>query len=288
MRNPMSEFIHGTDVSSHQGNINFGLMANPPGYPPNKFIIIRAGYAGTAYGNWADPKFQQNIDQAPAFFPVIGCYWFFVPRLSEADAVAQANKFWQLVQGKVWHFLAVDVEAQPWGYTVSPADFQKRLRAFLDRMEELSGVKCLIYTRETVWTPWVGAPAWADAYDLWAARYIDIDGPWADGYYEIFPWAEDGPGGWHLHQWSADKPPNYLGPTFGAESSSIDRNRFKGSWTEFETWVSKFGKYQPPPPPPPPPPADLEARVVTLEGEMVEVKQRLDALESGLENVKRS
>lgn len=274
----MSEYVHGTDVASHQGNINFGLMANPPGYPPNKFTILRAGYAGTAYGNWRDTKFDQNIAQAPAFFSVIGCYWFFVPRLSVKDAIAQADSFCDIVGlDKPWNFLAVDAEAQPWGYTVSPYDFSERLKAFVDRVKEKLGVKCVIYTRETVWSPWVGSPAWAGAYSLWAARYADIAGPWSDGRYKIYPWAHSGEAGWSLHQWSADKPPNYLGPTFGAESSSIDRNRFRGSWPEFENWVSQFGRYEPQPPTNP---NDLDARVTALEKEMVDVRRRLQDLEN--------
>ena len=67
------ELIHGIDVSSHQGEIDWQRVANTP----VEFAMIRAGYRGGIEGlQHQDEYFDQNMQQAAANGIKTGVYFY--------------------------------------------------------------------------------------------------------------------------------------------------------------------------------------------------------------------
>jgi len=54
---------------------------------------------------------------------------------------------------------------------VQPKEMARRVKIMLDSMEEFSGMKPVIYTRNGFWVNQVGNPDWSDDYMFWLAQY---------------------------------------------------------------------------------------------------------------------
>lgn len=220
----MTEII-GIDVSHHQGVMDWAKAAKAGA----QFAMIRAGSITALSGElYYDYKFHANADAAPQHLPV-GFYWFFRP---EWNALKQAEYFCNLIQGKQAKLPAViDVEVNDKG--VSPSIYGLRLKAALDYVEKRTGRTPMIYTRASVWDPWLGKPTWAERFPLWVAHYSLIRAQ----PYIPYTWKT-----WTLWQYSADRPPNMRGAEFGAQSTSIDINRFNGDAVAFAKFAGKEHK----------------------------------------------
>jgi lysozyme len=229
----------GIDCSRWQGLMNFG-KAYVAGA---RFAFIRAGSCAAVSGtNYVDYQFQRNASTAPTYMPT-GAYWFFRPNHSPA---AQADYFWNLIKDKAFKLPPViDVEAHA---SLDAATVAMRSGQFVNRMRQLSGKWCIVYTRSSFWNPYVGNPAWAKNCDLWAARYYAaLDGPWSDGKYKPSSWDD-----WRFWQWSADG--NNRGAEFGSTEHDMCIDYFNGGLTDLREYIGE-----------PPPALTLEERVDRLE-----------------------
>lgn len=236
-------FTNGIDVSKWQGNMNWA-QAKSAGA---KFAFIRA--SSTSYSTGApyrDTKFEQNAAEAHKHLAV-GFYHFFRPIGGISGAINQANFFCDLIQDKTQHLKPVaDVEAAN-GATAD--QIQKRLLAFISRVQERLNKRCIIYTRGSFWNPFVGNPSWAGQSDLWIARYSNqLQHPWGDGWWKPYPWDD-----YTFWQWSADG--NFQGAKYGAQSAHLDLNRFNGDENAFNAYLGDS------PPPPPPGPVEVKGHV---------------------------
>lgn len=216
----------GIDVSKWQALMDWGKAASAGA----RFAFIRAGSSDGATGaNYTDFQFERNAAEAPKKL-LVGYYWFFRP---EHNAISQAEYFCNLIAGKTAHLpAALDVEVNTKNLSVSIMGV--RVKACLEEIERRTGRTPVVYTRASVWNPWLGKPAWAARFPLWVAHYTERPQPFLPSSWPA----------WTFWQWSADK--NGRGPEFGAQSRDIDINRFAGD----ETALIKFAGLTPPVPAP--------------------------------------
>lgn len=218
----MLEYAKLADVSTWQGIIDYDVFTSRD----LDGVIIRAGSINYVTGiPYTDYQFERNADLSADKFDVLGYYWYW---RANQDPLVQANYFSNLVQYKKRTLpLVADVESTN---DIPKELLAARLKAFLDKIEEHTGERPIIYTRATFWNTYVGNPSWAYKYKLWAARYRyldsnlepDLTSPWSDGNYEVNGWNE-----WLLWQYSADG--NGLGSYYGVDNSAIDLNYFNGT-----------------------------------------------------------
>lgn len=251
---PAPEFSEGIDVSKWQGNMDWSVAK-----PLIDYAIIKASENVTE-----DSKYQQNVDGCEEQEIIYGVYHFCRPQYSWQS---QAQFFSDRVVGLLpaW----VDIESTG---GLTPYNLQQWLYNFVSAVEDATGKEVGIYTRGAWWNSYVGRNTWAGDHPLWISRFNSyITGPWSDGKYRPYEWTD-----WVFWQWSADG--NGEGSKYGAESNSIDKDRFNGTSDDFFEWVGG-----------PSPPivcpneqrvTDLETGVSTLWVEIVDIKARLDALEN--------
>lgn len=85
----------GLDVSSHQGWIDWGAVADGPA----DFVILRAGYRGYSDGSInPDSYWEYNISSATATDLGVGVY-FFSQALSPEEAAAEAYTVLSMIEG---------------------------------------------------------------------------------------------------------------------------------------------------------------------------------------------
>ena len=148
--------MKGIDISSWQAGLDAGKI-------PADFVIVKAT-EGTDYVN---PNCDQHYQQAAAAGKKLGVYHF--ARNGSNDAIAEADFFVDNIQGYIKHaMLILDWED---GGNVGDVAWARR---WLDRVQERTGVKPLIYMSESVVNShdW-GSVAGAD-YGLWVAKYRDM------------------------------------------------------------------------------------------------------------------
>ena len=107
----MSIVSRGIDVSKWQGYINWEAVKRA-GYD---FAIIKSG--GSDAGLYTDPFFEYNYLNAKQAGIGLGAYYFVGPKcLSEADGIADAERFLRLLKGKQFDYpVYLDWEAPPTG-----------------------------------------------------------------------------------------------------------------------------------------------------------------------------
>ncbi|MDE3125331.1 MAG: glycoside hydrolase family 25 protein [Bacteroidota bacterium] len=165
--------IHGIDVSVHQSNINWGMVKNT--HSDNiaiGFVFIKA----TEGLSDADKQFNKNWQQLAQFGIVRGAYHFF---LATKNGTLQAQNFIHTVQLQPGDLPpAVDVEEL---YGVTPMQLKKRLKDYLQTIEDYYNVKPIIYTYASFYESYLGKDF--DDYPLWVAHYKEpqqprIQRPW--------------------------------------------------------------------------------------------------------------
>lgn len=182
----------GIDVSHYQGAMNWAT-AKGNGVT---FAFIKATEGSS--GAYDDAQFATNWAGALAQGIQRGAYHYFI---NNVDPTAQAN-----------HFIAVATSAGELGYAVDCEDEGSsldpaNLKTFLDRVETLTGQKCIIYTRASWWNSYVGSVAWAGDYDLWVAHWGVASPALPLGWSDFKFWQYSSIG---------------VGSAYGAASSTID------------------------------------------------------------------
>jgi MYXO-CTERM domain-containing protein len=204
---PRGATTFGIDVSKWQGSINWSAVAGDG----VKFAIIRVS-DGLGYH---DEYFAQNWAGAKANGIIRGAYQFF---RSDDDPIAQADllvdTMGPLEPGDLPP--VADVESTDGVGNAARAD---RLRQWLDRVEQRTGVRPIIYTGGYFWQDNVGQDF--SQYPLWHAGYTGGDCPstvanqWPD---------------WTFWQYSSS------GSVAGI-SGNVDVNRFNGSLDELREFA---------------------------------------------------
>ena len=228
----MAEIL-GIDISVYQGKVDFA-KAKAAGA---RFVYARASLADT----YDDPRFFEHVQGARAAGLPCGAYHVVAP---DRSASAQIGNFLSLVDQvelQLPPVLDCELDRKQSVATIT-ANIRDCIAALLSR-----GLRPIIYTRASWWNIHVKHAALWKQYDLWTAHYTTLPKP-------LIPvdWSK------HLiHQYSADG--NLRGAEFGAQSKSIDLNRFNGDEAAFLAWSGQTA--------PPPPALTIEQRVDRLEAE---------------------
>lgn len=148
----------GIDVSQHQGQINWPMVAGA-GY---RFAFIRA----TIGNGFTDERFAVNWRHAKNAGLLVSAYHAVRP---DQSAESQIDHLFAVLGDRRADLpLVLDVERDD---GCSPAEITACLRECLRRVEQTHARKPIIYTAKWFWDPNVlPSPEWSQ-YDLWAAHY---------------------------------------------------------------------------------------------------------------------
>lgn len=161
IRIPANYKIHGIDVSSYQGRIDWQKVKD---MRDDSVRISFAFIKATEGVILADPYFQRNWREAQKVGMVCGAYHYFRPRFS---GKWQARFFLQNVKIKKGNLpVVVDTEELD---RVSPARMRNQLKAFVNEIEAKTKVKPIIYTGLTFYNNYLAG--YFDDYTLWIAHY---------------------------------------------------------------------------------------------------------------------
>jgi lysozyme len=162
---PKAYNIHGIDVSSYQGKIDWKRVRDMKEDGVQvKFAIIKAS-EGLAL---VDPYFQRNWREAAKSGIICGAYHFFRPGKS---GKMQARLFLQTVKFEAGDLPpVVDIETLN---GATEESMRKELRDFIEHVEEKTRVKPIIYSGLTYYQDYL--KGYFDGYPLWIAHYYKSD-----------------------------------------------------------------------------------------------------------------
>lgn len=214
----------GVDVSHWEGEINWQLAAPTIGF---------AYYKCTDGVRFVDSQFSHNqqgcIDAGLAHAP----YHYYQPML---DPRAQAEHFIKTA-GNSYKKYIVDLEA-----TERVEGITQKLHAFLERVQQLTARKPVIYTSAGYWNDFIHPkPTWVRDYELIVAHYTLAHQPLL-------------PIGWRNWRiWQFSDYWNFVGC-----DELADANWFNGNPEQCEAWFGNASK----PHSPPSTPAGLKLRAL--------------------------
>ena len=161
IRIPTNYKIHGIDVSSYQGKIDWQRVKN---MREDSVHITFAFIKATEGILLVDPYFQRNWREAPKAGIACGAYHYFRPRFS---GKWQARFFLQNVKTQKGFLPAVvDIEELD---GIKPAKMRDELNDFLKQVEAKTKVKPIIYSGLTFYQDYLSG--YFDDYHLWIAHY---------------------------------------------------------------------------------------------------------------------
>lgn len=165
IRIPKNYSIHGIDVSSYQGKIDWKkvkAMREDSVHVTFAFIKATEGISSV------DAYFQRNWREAPKAGIVCGAYHYFIPRKS---GLWQARFFLQTVkfeEGDLPPVIDVeDLSGQ------SPEKMRTELKDFIHYVERKTGVKPIIYSGLVFYRDYLKGHF--DGYPLWIAHYYQAE-----------------------------------------------------------------------------------------------------------------
>lgn len=170
----------GIDVSKWQESIDWGVV-----WEHVDFAFIRC-----AYGVWEDDWFERNWSRSSwsAYRKPRGVYQYFLPHLCP---IRQADLAWGMVrqlteQGIPREQLpfVIDVEEKR-GEPKSAV--LRRVLAWCERMEHISGTVPMIYTGVYFWDGITTADM--SRYPLWVARYTSAEDPGTPKSWQSAGWS---------------------------------------------------------------------------------------------------
>lgn len=173
--------MNGIDISDYQRGIDLGKV-------PFDFMICKATEGTSIVHKTCDPFIQKAKS--------LGKCWGFYHFMNKEDPVAQADYFYKNCKSYFGEGVPV-LDYEQYG-RIGTAGAKK----FLDRVYELTGVRCIVYMSRSVCTEedW---SAIAPNHALWVAQYANND---PTGYQDD-PWLPSGGfGAWKtcaIHQYSS-------------------------------------------------------------------------------------
>ncbi len=206
------------------------------GVAKHDFVVLQA-----CYGTSQDANGQDVHDQIQPV-PVRGAYLYF---LSAQNWLAQVEYFLGIVEGRGYHFYALDFEKK--GNTASAA-FGAHAHLALQHLRDLSGKPLVLYTNPDTYQSWLVqlGHTWMKDWPLWVAQWPYYG--WNEKLEEVparpdlwQPRLPAGASAWAFWQYSADGNRRGVqnGLPLGAFglSPSIDLNVFNGTVEELHRWV---------------------------------------------------
>ncbi len=236
--NRMAEIVEGIDTHRYNGLMNY-RTAWQAGV---RFVLSRCGGGYINTGRpFTDNQWENNANNALPVIPCFGAWWYLT---GMADMItAQAN--WcadLLIPRKLELTLGFWLDCEEWQAGITAAQNRDMVLRFIDIFEARAQLPVRgIYTRQSIWDPFVASHARWGTFDLWGARYNSaLAGPWADGRYKFRDWQE-----WRFWQDSADG--NGLGQFYGAPPPpEADYDMDHDRWYSSLESLYAYAKLQPP------------------------------------------
>lgn len=221
-----------------------------------KGFLIRAGSANLYTGEpYEDFQYARNSVECPKYADT-GVYWYLRLNL---NWVGQMHFLLDLIKNKPFTIRpALDVEEykDANGNIILMNSMQSRLKTCVDIIYDELGLWPIIYTRTTIWNPFVGNPSWAANCPLWISRfaYKTLQEDVLDKCQELqpytttiplpYPWQ---PYNWALWQCTGDE--NDLGVEMGVPLPPVgtlacDASLTNGTMADF---MAKCGMIASPP-----------------------------------------
>lgn len=198
-----------------------------------EFAIIRCGHM--YYEDWT---YEYNRSELERLKIPFSAYHAWYPG---ADNNKQIQFFLDHMAGHLYQCADVEVAG-----TMSKSVRASRCKEYLEGVTTPTFGKPMVYTRASWWDPYIGNVSWAKYYKLLIAHYGDLL------RFPAIPeaWKSTlGQNCWTFWQWSADG--NGQGAKYGAQSTSIDLDRYNGTKEQF---MSEFNIDETPVEPPVPVP----------------------------------
>ncbi len=159
---PDGDFIHGIDVSHHQGDIDWEKVsrAEVSGEPIN-FVIIKA----TEGVSHIDENFNENFYQTRQYDLVRGAYHYFKPNLPAREQAKFFLKQVHLEEGDLPPVLDIEERGD-----LSVNQLQKAALTWLKAVEKQYNVPPIIYTNYKFKVDYLNTPEF-EHYPYWIAHY---------------------------------------------------------------------------------------------------------------------
>lgn len=155
-------YLHGIDVSTYQGTINWTSVAGAG----VAYTFIRSSYGMSG----VDGKFDTNWAGAKAAGIPRGAYHYFNPDYS---GVTQANHMLaQFVDGSDLGELPIVLDVEDSTTTATMAEHAARVGEFLDTIRTSTGHAVMIYSGGHFWDTYVKSNAFSDV-PIWVAHYFN-------------------------------------------------------------------------------------------------------------------
>jgi|GEM_PF-2726670 len=228
----------GVDISKWDVNQEKTKWWNPDNAKkPIDFVIQRLSYGGRT-DECVDILYPQSLK-----IPIRGCYHYYSTAIGAKE---QADVFLKIINGKEFHFLAVDYEKY---YNNLNSNSLKEFRYMLDYVYDRTGKTTLAYFNPDVYNTLMkvyGADSWINNYETWIAQY-----PFAAFYNpEKNPYLPKDVKKWKIWQTSGGDVANTigktLGSTYGAIRQGIDTDLFNGTKEDMMLWLKIDGTKKPP------------------------------------------
>jgi lysozyme len=157
--------IHGIDVSSYQGKIDWQKVKS---MEEDSVHISFAFIKATEGILLVDPYFQRNWREGPKAGVICGAYHYFRPKFS---GKWQARFFLQNVKTEKGDLpMVVDIERLD---GIAPDKMRQELKVFLTQIENNTGIKPIIYSGLQFYQD--NLAGYFDDYKLWIANYYQHD-----------------------------------------------------------------------------------------------------------------
>lgn len=178
-----------------------------------RFVFVKASQS-----NWIDQDLIYNWTSARSANLVRGAYHYLT---YDVSPIVQADYYWSLMRNDTGDLpLTVDFENRAAGLTRARASGD--LRAFCERLTQLSGRLPMIYTSPGYWGEFGTTDVYWKQYRLWLAHYTAVDP--ITGQYKAptipLPWTD-----WLFWQYTSHGD----GKLYGTESLNVDMDNFNGT-----------------------------------------------------------
>ena len=133
-----------------------------------EWAYVKVGEMNPSTGKgFTDDQYARNIAKLKEAGVISGAYYFFHPSVGASVQARQCLKLMELY-GQPELPLVVDLETSD---NQKPQDVASVLKVFMERIEEDTGRRPLIYTTSSFWGGRVGAPDWGKDYYFIIAQY---------------------------------------------------------------------------------------------------------------------
>ncbi|RAJ01488.1 lysozyme [Chitinophaga skermanii] len=164
---PINYKIHGIDVSKFQGEVNWNAVKQMQVEDIKlTFAFIKATEGITRQ----DAQFKRNWQKAKKAGVIRGAYHFFYATRDPMKQVINFRNTVDLEPGDLPPVLDIEVHNDQ-----TPAVIRSMAKIWLEEMEEVYGVKPIIYTNMKFYDTYLGDEF--DQYPLWVAHYYQKEKP---------------------------------------------------------------------------------------------------------------